>query len=331
MGCVNWSLRYFDEGKVSREAMDRARIAARLEVQSLERRYRALGWEECIGSSGTVLAIEQILRVNEWSDGGITAKGLRKLRRELVDIGSVAQFTRIQGLEPERAPVIAGGVAILTALFDGLAPDWHTRDSPQRRAVVSDCLERGLGAMAWTGGTDTVGIELGSGTGIYSDLVAGVVGSAVAVDLSDAMLREAPSAPAARLRGDSSALPLRSGAADLAAVINMFLFPGEIARVRAMILGTGAEGYMACASAVRDMAQTTMLLEVKAPTLVMTGRQDPACTVAPSTVLHRMIDGSRLVILEDAAHLANVEQPEAFNRALRAFLDEVDDRLPASA
>ncbi len=107
--------------------------------------------------------------------------------------------------------------------------------------------------------------------------------------------------------------------------------PGEIARVRAMILGTGAEGYMACASAVRDMAQTTMLLEVKAPTLVMTGRQDPACTVAQSTVLHRMIDGSRLVILEDAAHLANIEQPGAFNRALRAFLDEVDDRLPAPA
>ncbi len=107
--------------------------------------------------------------------------------------------------------------------------------------------------------------------------------------------------------------------------------PGEIARVRAMILGTGAEGYSACASAVRDMAQTTMLLEVKAPTLVITGRQDHACTVAQSTVLHRMIDGSRLVILEDAAHLANVEQPEAFNRALRAFLDEVDDRLPASA
>lgn len=119
----------------------------------------------------------------------------------------------------------------VAALFDGLAPDWHTRDSPQRRAVVSDCLERGLDATAWPGGTDTVGIELGSGTGIYSDLVAGVVGSAVAVDLSDAMLREAPSAPAARLRGDSSALPLRSGAADLAAVINMFLFPGEIARV----------------------------------------------------------------------------------------------------
>jgi 3-oxoadipate enol-lactonase len=107
--------------------------------------------------------------------------------------------------------------------------------------------------------------------------------------------------------------------------------PGDIAKVREMILGTGVEGYMACAGAVRDMAQTTMLLEVKAPTLVTTGRQDPACTVAQSTVLHRMIDGSRLEIIEDAAHLSNIEQPEAFNRLLRGFLDEVDDRLGAGA
>jgi pimeloyl-ACP methyl ester carboxylesterase len=36
-----------------------------------------------------------------------------------------------------------------------------------------------------------------------------------------------------------------------------------------------------------------------------------------------MIDGSQFEILEDAAHLANIEQPEAFNRSLRAFIDRV--------
>lgn len=103
--------------------------------------------------------------------------------------------------------------------------------------------------------------------------------------------------------------------------------PQDIQQVRAFILGTGVEGYSACAAAVRDMAQTTTLLKIKAPTLVMTGRQDPACTVDQATVLHRVIAGSQLVILEDAAHLANIEQPEAFNRALRNFIDSVDDRL----
>ncbi len=104
---------------------------------------------------------------------------------------------------------------------------------------------------------------------------------------------------------------------------------GDIEKVRRMILGTGVEGYVACASAVRDMAQTTMLLRISKPTLIMTGRYDPACTVEQSIVLHRVIEGSQLMILEAAAHLSNIEQPAAFNRALRTFLDGVDDGLPA--
>jgi 3-oxoadipate enol-lactonase len=103
--------------------------------------------------------------------------------------------------------------------------------------------------------------------------------------------------------------------------------PQDIEKVRQMILGTGVEGYIGCASAVRDMAQTTMLLKIKAPTLILTGRQDPACTVDQAIVLNRMIDGSKFVILEDAAHLSNIEQPEAFNRSIRDFIDSVDNTL----
>ena len=103
--------------------------------------------------------------------------------------------------------------------------------------------------------------------------------------------------------------------------------PTDIAKVRAFILSTDAQGYIGCASAVRDMAQTTLLLKIKPPTLILTGRQDPACTVEQATVLHRMIDGSQFQILEDAAHLANIEQPAAFNRSLRAFIDRIDSQL----
>ena len=103
--------------------------------------------------------------------------------------------------------------------------------------------------------------------------------------------------------------------------------PEDMAKIRKFILSTGTEGYIACASAVRDMMQTTLCLQIKVPTLVLTGRQDPACTVAQSEVLHRVIQGSKLVILEDAAHLSNIEQSEAFNRAIRTFIDSVDDKL----
>jgi 3-oxoadipate enol-lactonase len=75
------------------------------------------------------------------------------------------------------------------------------------------------------------------------------------------------------------------------------------------------------------MAQTTMLLKIKTPTLILTGRQDPACTVEQSIVLNRMIEGSKFVIIEEAAHLSNIEQPAVFNQTIREFIDSVDDAL----
>lgn len=103
--------------------------------------------------------------------------------------------------------------------------------------------------------------------------------------------------------------------------------PHEIEKVRQMILGTNVDGYIACGSAVRDMTQSTVLLKIKMPTLVLSGRSDPACTVEQGIVLHRLIDNSKMVILEKAAHLSNIEQPEEFNRTVRQFIDSVDDNL----
>jgi 3-oxoadipate enol-lactonase len=70
-----------------------------------------------------------------------------------------------------------------------------------------------------------------------------------------------------------------------------------------------------------------MLLKIKAPTLVLTGRQDMATTVDQATVIHRVIEGSQMVVIEDAAHLSNVEQAETFNRTVRTFIDKVDATL----
>ena len=103
--------------------------------------------------------------------------------------------------------------------------------------------------------------------------------------------------------------------------------PHDIEKVRQMILATNVEGYIGCGSAVRDMAQSTMLLKIKAPTLVLSGRHDPACTVDQGIVLNRLIDGSQIVIIEDAAHLSNIEQPARFNQAVREFIDSVDNHL----
>ena len=95
----------------------------------------------------------------------------------------------------------------------------------------------------------------------------------------------------------------------------------ELERVRAMIRGTTAEGYIACAQAIRDMRLCDSLTKITAPTLVLVGEGDPACPVASAEVLHAGIKGSEYVVLKNSAHLPNIEQCEAFNAALLDFLD----------
>lgn len=142
MGCVNYSARFFPGGELSPEAMERAVIAARLEVRSLERPYRTLGWTECIGSSGTIVATSEILRANGWSESGITEKGLRRFRKAIAGAGKVERLS-IPGLQPERAPVIAGGVAILSAVFEGLSIDeMQVSQGALREGILYDLLGR---------------------------------------------------------------------------------------------------------------------------------------------------------------------------------------------
>ena len=87
-----------------------------------------------------------------------------------------------------------------------------------------------------------------------------------------------------------------------------------------MILTTPLEGYIGCASAVRDMSQTHLLKQIKAPTQVIVGREDPACTLAQSQVLENEIPGAVLHVIDDAAHLANIEKPAQFTQLLFDFI-----------
>jgi len=99
--------------------------------------------------------------------------------------------------------------------------------------------------------------------------------------------------------------------------------PATIGRVREMIATTGSEGYLACASAVRDVNQTATLSLITTPTLIIAGESDPACTVAQAELIHREIRGSQLQVIADAAHLSNLEQPARFNELLTAFLASI--------
>ena len=116
----------------------------------------------------------------------------------------------------------------VAAFFDGLAPEWHTRTSPERDAVVVDALARGV-AEARAGGD--VCVELGSGIGAYTPRLARHWRRVLAVDVSSEMLLRAPSDVGHRVLGDGARLPLAPATADAVVLVNCFLFPGEVARV----------------------------------------------------------------------------------------------------
>ena len=97
--------------------------------------------------------------------------------------------------------------------------------------------------------------------------------------------------------------------------------PEVVARVREMILRSDPQG---AATAQRGMAvrrnYSDDLPSINVPTLVVVGREDPIRSVADAEYMHQGIRNSRLEIIEDAAHMTNLEQPEIFNRALLNFL-----------
>ncbi|HSH06464.1 MAG TPA: exopolyphosphatase [Burkholderiales bacterium] len=142
MGCVSFSLRYFPDGRIEKSRMKAAELAARQELATMVRAYRALGWQEAIGSSGTARSIESILMANALAAEGLTRDGLDRLRSLLIKQGA-ADPNRIAGLRPSRAPVLPGGLAIMIAAFDELHVDaMHVSDGALRHGVLYDLLGR---------------------------------------------------------------------------------------------------------------------------------------------------------------------------------------------
>lgn len=142
IGCIQTSLTHFPGGRVTAKGFERAEVAARLEIRPVERLYRALGWENCVGSSGTILAIDTILRENDWARGGIHLKGLRKLKKALVAAGDI-QGLELRGLQAERKAVLPGGLAILISFFTALEIDvMKTSTSALRDGLLYDLLGR---------------------------------------------------------------------------------------------------------------------------------------------------------------------------------------------
>ena len=142
MGCVSYSLRFFPEGNVDKRQMKEAELAAKRELQSIVKTYRDTGWEQAVGSSGTAKAICDLLELNGFSEGGITREGLDHLRSLLLVAGNAARLT-LEGLRVDRIPVLAGGIAIMSAVFSEFELQHMLfSDGALRLGVLYDLLGR---------------------------------------------------------------------------------------------------------------------------------------------------------------------------------------------
>ena len=142
IGCVGMSAAHFPGGEVTKERWRKATLAAHQELEPIITRFGRVGWERAAGSSGTVRSVAKLLHSAGWSDGDVTASGLESLRARLLDAGHVRSLEAI-GMSPERAPVFAGGLAILAAAFEAFEIDrLAVSDGGLREGVLYELVGR---------------------------------------------------------------------------------------------------------------------------------------------------------------------------------------------
>jgi 3-oxoadipate enol-lactonase len=97
--------------------------------------------------------------------------------------------------------------------------------------------------------------------------------------------------------------------------------PETTAKMKAMLIASPVEGYLAACEALSMLDQRALLPKIKSPVLVIAGRQDNATPVAAGELIRSNIPGASMTLL-DAAHISNVEQPYAFTDAVVGFLTQ---------
>ena len=118
MGCVTWLERFFTDRNLGQENFERAEQAAREMVRPIAPQLRQHGWQICVGASGTVQALQEIM-VAQGMDERITLSKLRQLKQRAIQCGKLEEL-EIEGLTLERALVFPSGLSILLAIFQEL-------------------------------------------------------------------------------------------------------------------------------------------------------------------------------------------------------------------
>jgi exopolyphosphatase / guanosine-5'-triphosphate,3'-diphosphate pyrophosphatase len=143
MGCVSFSRLYFPDGQITRRSYQKALLAARSEVQGLVSEFNVSNWDEAVGSSGSIRSIERVLDSMGLNQNHlITADGLNRLAEELIAAKDVA-LLELPGLDEDRRPIFAGGLAVLHGVFAELKISaMHVSMYAIREGIIYDLAGR---------------------------------------------------------------------------------------------------------------------------------------------------------------------------------------------
>ncbi len=155
LGCVIYSKRFFIDGKIKPQLYKKATTAARAEIQGAVSKFHHRHWQEAIGSSGTIRAIESVLEGMKLADNHtITLPGLEQLAAKLCQFSQIEDLD-LPNLSPDRREVFPGGLAILHALFQELGIEqMHVSSYALREGIIFE-----LAGMDATGNTREQTVE----------------------------------------------------------------------------------------------------------------------------------------------------------------------------
>ena len=172
---------------------------------------------------------------------------------------------------------------------------------------------------------DELGLERVSFCGLS---LGGAVGMRLALDAPERLDRLVLCCTSMRFASpefwDDRARAVREGGVEAVAdaILERWFTPGfaDVRRYREMLVATPQEGYARCCEALREWDVRGQLGDVRAPTLVVAGADDPSTPPDGLEAIAAEIPDARLLVLDDARHLVNVERPSEFNEALVSFL-----------
>jgi exopolyphosphatase / guanosine-5'-triphosphate,3'-diphosphate pyrophosphatase len=143
MGCVSISERYFRDGRISPKRFERARLAARLELEPVQEAFRRRGWDTSVGSSGTVRAIGETIRaLDPQSTATITPAGITRAVDYCIEAGHTREL-KLEPITEDRRPVFPGGLAILAEIFAQLdIQEMAMAEGAMREGLLYDMLGR---------------------------------------------------------------------------------------------------------------------------------------------------------------------------------------------